>query len=375
MAPQGTSKGASRRLCLNTWDLDSLQKSVRRQKEVGRWSTIVRDIQHQQIIDAYPLHIDLGPQQREIFADLHQDNSQAQDMGDFGPGADIKETPATLSDIMSLGNVADAVLDAIYEQPVTRLQPGWGQRTTQFHENWGNIDDLASSAFAQWKASSAGPPMTTPRQLLSTDINFTMELIDMFTQETQLNVTVPDNETIVPHVIAQGYLATTPINPLVAILLQTLEFYKILRERKPSFSVEAFTKVLCDLYEIAMDGNDSQRRLKDKGTAGDVRELDDSDYIIPRLEVDQWARPESIDPSNPHPDATLEDEDMNHESAGVDSPTADDRVKECVKNWKAAQPDTHKKVMGIFDKTGWFACACQHGIILWVADMVQSGEQ
>ena len=37
-------------------------------------------------------------------------------MGDFGIGADIEETAATLSNIMSLGDVADAVMDAIYEQ-------------------------------------------------------------------------------------------------------------------------------------------------------------------------------------------------------------------------------------------------------------------
>ncbi|RXW20413.1 hypothetical protein EST38_g5445 [Candolleomyces aberdarensis] len=293
----------------------------------------------------------LGPRQREIFADLRQEHNQ--DAGDFDVGADIEEVPATLSDIMSLGDVADAVMDAIYEQPVSRLRPGWRQRTAQFHENWGNIDDLAT-AFVQWKSSSSStspdPPITTPRQPLPTDVKFDMEVIDMFTRETTLHVTLPDDETIVPHLIVRGYLPTTPINPLVAISLRTLQFYKVLRQRKPSFSIEAFTKVLCDLYEhpyrrrwsrvfsnafevylsitraidkrvnatlnrcsenwrvlnacpacmyelegepslryrlqISMDGNDSQKRMKDKGTAGDTRELDDSDYIIPTLEVD-----------------------------------------------------------------------------------------
>ena len=34
-----------------------------------------------------------------------------------------------------------------------------------------------------------------------------------------------------------------------------------------------------------------------------------------------------------------------------------------------------KKVWGIFDETGIFASACPHGFVLWLADMVQSGEQ
>ncbi|KAJ2922345.1 hypothetical protein H1R20_g14752, partial [Candolleomyces eurysporus] len=251
-----------------------------------------------------------------------------------------------------------------------------------------------------------------------------------------LQVTLPDDETIVPHLIAWGYLPTTPIKPLVAISLRTLQFYKVLQQQKPSFSIEAFTKVLCDLYEhpyrrrwsqvfsnafevylsitraidkrvnttlnhcsenwqvlnacpvcmyelegepslryhiqISMDSNDLQKWMKDKGTAGDTRELVDSDYFIPTPEVDRWA---SVNPLNLHPDAGSDDEELSDELADAENPTVDDRVKECVKNWKATQSDTRKKVMGIFDETGWFACACRHGIILWVADMVQSGEQ
>ncbi|EIW75720.1 hypothetical protein CONPUDRAFT_26328, partial [Coniophora puteana RWD-64-598 SS2] len=33
-----------------------------------------------------------------------------------------------------------------------------------------------------------------------------------------------------------------------------------------------------------------------------------------------------------------------------------------------------KKSWGIFDETGIFACACRHGFIVWIADMVRSGE-
>lgn len=113
--------------------------------------------------------------------------------------------------------------------------------------------------------------------------------------------------------------------------------------------------------EIAMDGNDSQKRMKDKGTAGDVREYS-SDYMIPMSEVDVWR----TEPTEAQPD---------DEVLATEDSMEDDTVKECVKNWKAAQSDSRKKAAGIFDETGWFASACRHGLILWVTDMVQSGEQ
>jgi hypothetical protein len=47
-----------------------------------------------------------------------------------------------------------------------------------------------------------------------------------------------------------GYLGATPHSPTIAISLSTLELYRRLRLRKPSLSVEAFTKVLCDLYHV-----------------------------------------------------------------------------------------------------------------------------
>lgn len=57
----------------------------------------------------------LGPQQREIFANICHE-AHDDEAGDFGVDADIEETPVTLDDITSLGNVADAVMDVIYDQ-------------------------------------------------------------------------------------------------------------------------------------------------------------------------------------------------------------------------------------------------------------------
>ena len=49
-------------------------------------------------------------------------------------------------------------------------------------------------------------------------------------------------------------------------------------------------------------------------------------------------------------------------------------VKDCVKNWKAAADDDKKRMWAAFDESGIFACACRHGLLLWIVDMVRSGE-
>ncbi|RXW11468.1 hypothetical protein EST38_g14387 [Candolleomyces aberdarensis] len=418
--PTGKSKGTSRHVN---------KPYLRKGKGGGGSSILVTQNLGPQALEAARVEAEktrehvyhlLGPHQSKILSDICHD-AHDEEAGDFGVGADIEEVPITVDDIASLGDLADAVMDVTYDQYVTRLQPGWRARTTQFNENWGNVDDLAT-AFLQWKdLSSANPTAATaPHHPALPVVEFDMELVDMFSQERKLHVCLPDNETILPHLIVEGYLPTTPINPLVAISLRTLEFYKILRQRKPSFSVESFTKVLCDLYErpyqrrwrrlfadsfevyltitneverrvkaalnrssehwrvlnacpacmyelegepelqyrleIAMDGNDSQKRMKDKGMAGDVREFK-SDYMIPLPEVDVWTHTQLE--SNEEVMATGNSAESNEEVLATDDSAEDDTVKECVKNWKAAQSDSQKKATGIFDET----------------DMVQSGEQ
>lgn len=49
-------------------------------------------------------------------------------------------------------------------------------------------------------------------------------------------------------------------------------------------------------------------------------------------------------------------------------------ASDCSKNWKAAASDEKKRMWSIFDETGIFVSACRHGLVLWVADMVRSGE-
>ena len=81
--------------------------------------------------------------------------------------------------------------------------------------------------------------------------DFTIPMVDIHTLATSSLIHHGENSlspsiTLMEH----GYLGNLPENPSLAILLNTLELYYQLCLRKPSLSVEAFAKVICDLYMV-----------------------------------------------------------------------------------------------------------------------------
>ena len=125
---------------------------------------------------------------------------------------------------------------------------------------------------------------------------------------------------------------------------------------------------------FAVDGNDSLKRIARIGSRdiGDLRCFSESDYYIPAEEVDEWAREtgSTLSAKASSDDGRGDDDDAVEQ--GDDGGTG---PSPCANNWKAAQSDSKKRTWGIFTETGLFASACRHGFILWIADMVRSGEQ
>lgn len=106
---------------------------------------------------------------------------------------------------------------------------------------------------------------------------------------------------------------------------------------------------------------------------GDTRELTDSDYFLNTTYVDTFGD-EVQRPAQTHVKRELEDEVIDGDDGYVTE--ADDaQLESCASNWKAAVSMERKRMWGVFDETGVFASACPHGLVLWLADMVQSGEQ
>ncbi|KAK7435754.1 hypothetical protein VKT23_019451 [Stygiomarasmius scandens] len=117
---------------------------------------------------------------------------------------------------------------------------------------------------------------------------------------------------------------------------------------------------------------------------GDTHVFSDSDYFLPVEFVDKFAHKVKSRPHDKDEDDAGAGDDDNDDDwqdkddvdAGGD-PTdgsAKSFLETCTKNWKAASADSKKKMWGIFVGTGIFASACCHGFILWLADMVWSGE-
>jgi hypothetical protein len=96
--------------------------------------------------------------------------------------------------------------------------------------------------------SSAAPPShTSPPG----DFSFSLEVLDVYTLDVTATIPCSDQELPIQALVKSGYLGNTPKTPSIAISFKTLELFMRLRLRKSSFSVEAFAKVVCDLYSVS----------------------------------------------------------------------------------------------------------------------------
>ena len=135
---------------------------------------------------------------------------------------------------------------------------------------------------------------------------------------------------------------------------------------------------------IVMDGNNSLKRVATSGgrAPADLRVFEDNDYFLPRDFVDSYAnevksrqQPRKPDlAEDPHASQELDSEDETPPETEGDPTDGAEAVGSCASNWKAAAADEKKRMWGSFDESGVFICVCRHGLILWIADMVRSGE-
>ena len=127
-----------------------------------------------------------------------------------------------------------------------------------------------------------------------------------------------------------------------------------------------------------MDGNNSLKRFAPLGNreVSDTRVFE-SDYFLPQDFVDKFAGEVKGRQNQPHVEVPdVEDgEDIEWEDEHDEGdPTDGAPDTPCTGNWKAAAKDEKKPMWSVFCETGIFASACRHGIILWLIDMIRSGE-
>ncbi|THU96505.1 hypothetical protein K435DRAFT_664315 [Dendrothele bispora CBS 962.96] len=322
----------------------------------------------------------------------------------------------------------------------------WKRRVGALDDNWLSLMDAMTDAYVDWKykhSSSSSIPCNP-------QYNFNIPVIDIHTLEHEVFIKRDENTEPNVALVRSGYLGNSPLNPSLAISLRTLELFYVIRLFKPSFSVEAFSKVLCHVYgrpyrrgyrtslsdafdvylkirrkvdtrvasELGhdtpnyrvlngcpaccyklvgepslditrmwvIDGNNSLKRIK--GITGrvvsDTRVFTESDYYIPSEFVDKFAhevksRREDHDKTGSDGSEDEDDEQpKTDEGDPTDGPEMDAELQKilhgCTEKWKASAKDSHKKMWAIFKESSIFASACRHGFILWLVDMVESGE-
>lgn len=132
----------------------------------------------------------------------------------------------------------------------------WRHRVESAHANWLPLIPVLVSTYLAWKSSQVGislePQQRIPTPNLS-DYSFSIDTVDIFTLSTHATFhRSEDSLSPVQALVSAGFLGNAPHNPSIAISLRTLEHYRLLRLRKPSLSVEAFAKVICDSYSVCI---------------------------------------------------------------------------------------------------------------------------
>ena len=110
--------------------------------------------------------------------------------------------------------------------------------------------DGVSNVLPRLPSSTEGGPGGGGITLDGVDIE--IAVVDIYTLSTSVKVSSADEGTTASALADLGFIGNAPFNPSIAVSMKTLELYRILRRRKPSFSIEAFVKVISDLYLVRL---------------------------------------------------------------------------------------------------------------------------
>jgi hypothetical protein len=125
----------------------------------------------------------------------------------------------------------------------------WRNRLDSLESNWSPLIPALVDAFIKWKSHKCTADSVADEA--DPEYSFTIRVVDIFTLLPSVTIHRSATSTSAAEsLMAQGYLANTPVDPSCAVSLRTLEHFRLLRCRKPSLSTEAFAKVLCDSYAV-----------------------------------------------------------------------------------------------------------------------------
>ena len=121
----------------------------------------------------------------------------------------------------------------------------WRLRIERLHENWEPRFEEMLEAYLRWKYQSSQPADETGGETIE------IRVIDIYSLQQMATITVlPTSRSVAESLTTNGYIGNGPERPSLAVSIRTLELFRRIRLRKASFSIEAFAKVVCDLYNV-----------------------------------------------------------------------------------------------------------------------------
>ncbi|KAG6875654.1 hypothetical protein C0992_002944 [Termitomyces sp. T32_za158] len=298
----------------------------------------------------------------------------------------------------------------------------WKLCRKRLQHNWELVMEDLTTAYLGWQneSSSTSVPQPTPSATAPSntpgststdsqptysvaDVIGTILAIDLYTLVNSVNIHQTTNTSIAVSLVRAGFLGNSPVHPSLAISIKTLELFRIIRLHHPSFSIEAFAKTLSYLYSVSTLSTTTlsdvfdvyleiRRRIDSRVSQFLGRDTPnycvlhacpacnyESDYFLSVDFLNKYANEVKAKPTVA---ALGEGNEGEGEGKELDSETSegdptdgeDSSFSTCTSNWKAAARDENKKMWAIFAESGIFASACRHGFILWICDMISSGE-
>ncbi|KAG1785615.1 uncharacterized protein HD556DRAFT_1217094, partial [Suillus plorans] len=115
---------------------------------------------------------------------------------------------------------------------------------TNMHASWRLQLPALTNAYLTWKHNSSLNVAQTSAH------KFQVTAVHVFELDYFHDITQQHEEVANVSLLHVGLLGCSPTAPTVAISLQCLELYHQLRRRQSSFSIQAFTKVLCAIHNV-----------------------------------------------------------------------------------------------------------------------------
>ena len=117
-------------------------------------------------------------------------------------------------------------------------------------KNWELLIPQLTNYYLHWKY-----PINAPEAMEDVKdenhIEFEIKVVDIHTTPQSATIQhASDSQSPSLDLIQQGFIGNKPQNPTIAVFIQTMELLQRIRRRKPGFSVEAFAKVVCDIYMV-----------------------------------------------------------------------------------------------------------------------------